>query len=239
MTTLSIRDDDLPNHENRFKNGLRMEIETRKVRRQKKLEIIASIRFGVEQVSIRYGKAEFGIKKAKLRVNLTGGQVPLENINLKTKLETEEDITLQQETTQQNNIRSNIGWKNPEINAGCTTINKDKKKYVIKNYLVKTEGGLSNPTWIFETSTNNDILEGLVQKISLAIVNITKSPCELNINFEIENPEDICLVNGKIFSFDNITKKQTAIIERIIARMFLNRAIQEKPYLSQAKLKYE
>lgn len=235
MTTLS--DPDLPGHENRFKNGLRMEIETKKVRMKKQFDLIASIRFGVEQVSIRYGKAEFAIKKAKLTVNLTNGEVPLKNINLDKKLETEEEIKVKQEEAEEGNIGINVGWKNSGINASCKKISKNGQEYVVKEYLVKTEGGLTDPTWIFTTKTNNDILEGLLQKKSLATVNITKNPCELNITFEIENPEDICLVNGEIFNFKDLEKKRAAIIERKIAHKFLDKVIKQKPYLSKAELK--
>ncbi|MDJ0901485.1 MAG: hypothetical protein QNJ55_22015 [Xenococcus sp. MO_188.B8] len=223
--------------DNRFENCLRMEFETKQVTRTQ-FDLIASIRFGIEQVSIHYGKAQFAIKKGKLKVNLVNGEVPLKNIKLYKILETKEEIKSQQGVTQEDNTGVNLGWKNPGIYAGSKKTKQNGQEYIVKEYLVKTKGGLSDPVWIFEATANNDILEGLLQQTSLATVNVTGNPCVSLITFEVENTEDICLLNGDTFLRKNVDKKKMLVIERKIVRRFLDELLQEKTYLSRVKLVY-
>ena len=219
--------------ENRFPNCVRMELEIKPID-EDSFDLVANIRFGEYTIQTNsYGEATFGLRKGKLKVDLTNGQVPLKNIKLDKEFKTEVEIKFQQLEEKERQFGGNVGFK-----AGVSAASKKNRtagqELIIKKYQVRTEGGNTDPCWVFEAQYQ-DFLEGLLQDAELATVDTLERPCTLIVTFNI-NIEDIYLINGKFLGIKNITKKKLTIVERWIATYWIKNFLQNQSYLSRVEL---
>ncbi|MEM9273804.1 MAG: hypothetical protein AAGA80_12675 [Cyanobacteria bacterium P01_F01_bin.143] len=220
--------------DNRFPNCVRMELEIKPID-DDSFDLVANIRFGEHTIRTNsYGEATFGFRKGKLKVELDQGEIPLKNIKLDKRFQTEIEIEFKQQEGKEKQFGGNVGWR-----AGGSAASKKTKtegqEFKYKEYQVRTEGGNADPCWIFEAKYQ-EFLEGLLQDTELAIVDVTEKPCRLVAIFNIEAIEDICLTNGKLLGIKNITKKRLAIVERWIANYWIENLLQNQSYLSRVEL---
>ena len=247
MTNTSLRP------ENRFPRCLRMELDLSLIQqkgiieriRQTKLEqiyLILNIHFGEHQEEIHYGSGNvtFGIKRGELRIKLINGEVPLKNIKLKDEFPTVIETEIQKELERERQSGVKVVFKNPDITAGSKITKKEVEKIKNKEYQVRTGGGkVDEPIWVFEAKTDKAILEGLIQDTKLTTIDVKSKPCHLIATFIVKNTQDICITNGELLWSKNIIKKRSKIIERGLARLFLNEILNQKSYLSRQELVHE
>ncbi len=212
-----------------------MELKTRRIN-EAQFDLVANIRFGKHRIPINNGEAVFGLRKGKLKVLLTNGKVPLENIKLNGEFQTEVEITVKEGKETGGQIDGKLGGKSQGIGGSVKSASKQEKELSYKDYQVSTEGDLQDPTWVFEVKTNKEILEGLLKSADLAEVQVNAKPFSLTATFEVENNQDIHLVNGSLLWQTNITKKKIAILERSIVNRWLKEILNEKAYLSLQEL---
>ncbi|MEL6440121.1 MAG: hypothetical protein AAFQ80_12800 [Cyanobacteria bacterium J06621_8] len=212
-----------------------MELSTKRIN-EAQFDLVADIRFGKHEIPIRrYGRAIFGLKKGKLIVKLTNGETPLRNIKLNKKFQTVVEVKVQQEKGKEGQITGKLGGKTQGIGGETKQSSREGKEYTYKAYQVNTEGGLEDPTWVFECKIEK-FLEGILCESELACIDVKEKPCSLLATFEIKDSDDIYLVNGSLFWQKDITKTKTAVIYRMIVNRLVEELLQEKPYLSRQEL---
>jgi hypothetical protein len=212
------------------------------LKKPEQIDLILNIYFGEHQEEIHYGSGNvtFGLKRGELKIELINGEVPLKNIQLKAEFQTVVETEVQEEKGGERQIGVQGALKTAGINAGSKTAKKKSVKVKTLEYQVRTGGGTPNePSWIFEVKTSRQILEGLLQKTDLATIDVKSKPCRLVATFTLRKTEDICITNGELLWSKNITKKKIAVIERTIARRWLNEILNQKPYLSRVELVHE
>jgi hypothetical protein len=250
----------LPDPENRFPNCVRMELEISPIQPQgifnkifnklclkepEQIDLILNIHFDEQQEEIHYrsgnvGNITFGLKRGELKIELIDGEVLLKNIKLKNDFQTVVETEVQEEKGGEGQIGAQGALKSAGINVGTKTAKKKSVKVKTLESQVRTGGGTPDkPSWIFEVKTSKDILQGLLQKTELAIIDVKSKPCRLVATFVVRKTEDICITNGELLWSKNITKKKIAVIQRTIARLLLNEILNQKPYLSRVELVHE
>lgn len=222
--------------ENRFPNCVRVELEIRPID-EDSFDLVADIRFGEQRIRTnKYGEVTFGLRRGRLKVELDKGKVPLRNIKLDKVFQTEVEVKVQQVEGQEKKVGGNLGFKAGASAVGTSTSSAGQE-FSYKEYRVRTEGEQTDPCWVFEAEYM-DFLEGLLREAELATVNVLEKPCRLIATFEVRNIEDICLKDGKLLGIKNITKKKLAVVERWIAKRWIEEALKDKPYLSRVELAY-
>lgn len=212
-----------------------MELETKGID-EACFDLVAVIRFGQHKIPLkRYGEAIFGLRKGKLIVRLINGEVPLRNIKLDKEFQTEIAIKDQQEEGKEWQLMGKFGGRTQGIGAETKKASKEGQEYTYKDYQVKTEGGLEDPTWVFICKIEK-FLDGKLPETELATVNIKGKPCNLIATFEVDDSDDIYLVDGSLFWQKKITKKKSSAIYRMIVNRFVEELLREKPYLSRQEL---
>ncbi len=204
-------------------------------REPEQLDLVLNIRFGEHSEEIFGGSVTFGLKRGELKVELTNGEVPLENIKLDNKFQTVVQKKVQVETASESQIGAAV-TANPGVRASSRETKKTAENVEYKEYQVRTKGGLKDPTWVFEVKTDKEILQGLLQDAELAIIDVKAKPCSLVATFNVTRPEDLRLTDAQWLWRKNITKKKLAVIERGIVRHFLEKKVKLEPYLSRVDL---
>lgn len=69
-------------------------------------------------------------------------------------------------------------------------------------------------------------------------MDVLEKPCRLVAVFEVGKIEDIFLKDGQALGIKSITKKKLTIVERWIAKRWIEEALNDKPYLSRVELAY-
>lgn len=238
----------LPDCEDRFPNCLRMElaiepIETKgflqKIwhKKPKQIDLSLNLHFGEHEEQIESGSVSFRIKRGKLKLELTNGEVPPQNIKLKyecqTLVEIEEEEAGGNETEREESAVSNL-----EIGINFPGTERSNKKVQTWDYLVYSQGGLHDPTWIFVPKVDKQFLQGSLQNADLATVEIVDRPCRLIATFKVTKPDDIALTRFPARSQKNLSKKKIAIIERGIVRRFLDEKLKNPDYISRVESIY-
>jgi hypothetical protein len=97
-------------------------------------------------------------------------------------------------------------------------------------------GSKENPVWVFGVDKDELVLRGLLKNALLTNLNVTAKPCAVEATFQVL-PRDVYLTEAEGLWPKNISKKKIVVIERAIARRFLERKL--KPYLSRQILRYD
>lgn len=221
--------------ENRYPSCIWIDLSTRRID-EARFDLIANLRFGQHEISIRNGKAIFGLKKGKLKVLLENGEVGVKDIHLDRVFATEISFKIENKQEAGAQIGAKLGGKTEGISANINQASTAGKEYEYKEYQVHTEGYLNDPTWIFQVKTERDILQGLLQNADLATVTLQAKPFTATATFEVMDDDDVYLIDGSLLWQKNITQIKIAVLERSIVKRWLNFALQEKPYLSQQVL---
>jgi hypothetical protein len=109
-------------------------------------------------------------------------------------------------------------------------------KFQFTSCQVTTKNSQENPVWVFEVERGQPVLKGLVKNALLATMTVTAKPCCVEATFEV-SPRDVYVTEAEGLWPQNISKKRRAVIERAIARRFLERKL--KPYVSRQELRYD
>jgi hypothetical protein len=243
-----------PDNINRFPNCVRMELELKPIlpkglkgilkglkgilKGAEQLDLVLSIRFGEHTEEIIGGKVTFGLRRGELRVNLNNGEVPLKNIKLADKFQTEIETELQEELGKEDQVGISLSDK-PGFSASGKDTEKVSEKVKYLQYQFSTEGNRNSPTWIFvAVRIEEQILQGLLQETELATVDIKGKPCSVVATFGVTKLGDICLTDAEWLWVRNITKIRMAVIERAIVRNFFEDRLQQETYLSKVELSY-
>lgn len=242
MTTTS------PISENRFPDCVRMELEVVPVLPEnplelkapvaKQVELVLDIRFGEHLEPLDNGSVTFGLKRGELRIKLDNGSVPLRNIKLSNLFSIAIEKQLQQEDSTERQESGNITL-NPGATISSKQSNKNAATLKLQDYQVNTRGTAEEPIWIFETKVDNQLLQGLLQAVNLATVNLTARCLYLEATFTASIPKDIQIVDANWLWTKKITKKKTAVIEKAMVRHLLEKVINQKAYLSRVEVCYE
>lgn len=182
--------------ENRFPDCYRMELEIHPVEESnfinrlqrtdlKQLNLIGNIRFGEHKEEIHYGggSVSFGIKRGKLTVEITGGEVLLKNVFLKDYLPLEIEVEQQIGISQELNVGAKTSADKTFL-ASAKAESTSAKKFKIKEHKVKNSGDLKNPSWTFNANSHEKFLQGSLEtNTKLAVVDIKSTPCHLITTF--------------------------------------------------------
>jgi hypothetical protein len=206
-------------------------------REPEQIDLILNIHFGKHREEVSGGSVTFGLKRGELKVELTNGEVPLKNIKLKDEFQTVVEIEVQEEKASEEQVGATVAVT-PGLAATWRETGKTAEKVKYQAYQVSTKGELNDPIWVFEVKTNEEILQGLLQNTELATIDVKTKPCCLVATFYVMEPEDICLTDAQWFLTKQIPKKKMAVIERRIVRLFLEKKLKQKPYLSRVELAY-
>jgi hypothetical protein len=128
----------LPNHEDRFPNCVRMELELVPVTSSgliiqtsqidpMQVDLVLNINFGEHQEPLERGYVTFGLKRGELRLTLTKGEVPLKNIKLGGRYQTEVEKEVDEEKELEKQAVGNVG-----INLGGSATSKQSDKITYK-----------------------------------------------------------------------------------------------------------
>jgi hypothetical protein len=192
-----------------------------------------TLRFGEQTEDFSRGAISFGLSRGKLKLELTDVKLLMETVKLTPKFFAEIIVE---------NVRENSeeGEKGVEVkvSGGVTgkqrTVTKNSTKYQDVINQVYLQGTEESPIWTFyaksanapEQTTNNLILQGLLQQESLGILEITGNSPRIAAFFRFDNedikitkepatlPQSFRLKNEKRESFYN----QSKIIEWVRAK---------------------
>lgn len=211
-------------------------------REPEQLDLILNIHFGEHQEEIHYGSGNvtFGIKRGELTIKLTNAEIPLKNIKLEDKFQIVVETELQEERGGEIQTGVQVVLKNPGVTASKRIGNKKLEKIKNKEYQVRFGGGtLNQATWKFEVTDKQEILKGQLRNTKLAAIDVKSRPCHLVITFNVNKLKYICITNGELFGSKDIVKQKIAVIQRAIARAWLDEILSQEPYLSRQELEYK
>ena len=174
------------------------------------------------------------MRKGRLRVELDKGKVPLRNIKLDKVFQTEVEVKVQRGEEEEGQVGGQTGLRGG-VSVGRRQTSSEGQEFNYKEHQVRTEGGEADPCWVFEAKYQ-EFLEGLLREAELARVDLLAKPCRVNAVFEVGRIEDICLKDGQVLGIKSITKKKLTIVERWIAKHWIKKALNDKPYLSRVEL---
>lgn len=187
------------------------------------------------------GRIKFGLKGGKLKLKLENGEIPRESSKLAGLIEfsiqkpsqSPQGSENQSDTTKTSFTGSQ---RVTTVNSGINQTKGRTENLQFSVCQVTINGSQENPTWIFEVEKGEPVLKGLLNNVLLATLNVTEKPYCVEATFEV-SPQDVCVTEAEGLWSRNISKKRSAVIERAIARRFLERKL--KPYLSRHKLRYD
>lgn len=194
------------------------------------IDLKLTLRFGEYEIKVLGGTVRFGLKGGKLKLKLVNCRIPIEKMGLTAEFENKIDIEVQQEN-----------GKEAEINAATASSIKAKKtnkiasKAKYKLWQCHAIGTETNPIWIFEAKTVEQILKGQLTEEQLGTVEIVTKPCVIKANFEVKNQRDLYLIESQgWFKAENLSRNASALLTR---EMYL-RIIEPKlqPFLSQFEI---
>jgi hypothetical protein len=109
---------------------------------------------------------------------------------------------------------------------------KRSEEYQDKKCGVKTEGGESDPSWIF-TAITEEVLDGLLRDTTLATIDVTKNPCTIVSTFQKPELKDIKISESPWY-FTNFVNKQKTLLQQKVIRQVFEKIFEKCDYLSQS-----
>ena len=210
------------------------------------INLYLTLEFNEQRELLFGGRIKFGLKGGELRLKLENAEFLLESREMAgmVKLAVHNDI--QQESSRNHStIAVSLAESKPGVKANSDTKKTDRKtdssevatcQVQFIDCQVTTKGSQENPTWVFEVKTGQPVLKGLLKNAKLGTLDMTAKPCRIEATFEVL-PQDVYITEAEGLSPKHISKKRRAVIERAIARRFLERKL--KPYLSRQVLQYD
>ncbi len=201
------------------------------------LKLHLTIQFKEQRELLVGGYIKFGLKGGKLRVKLKNAEIPVASKQLGRSYE----LAVQKKKQPQNVSinQSNIEAGSPD-QPGVTTNSPNKtvetEQLPLISCQVSVKGTPDRPVWVFEVDKGGSVLKGILKNTVLATLDITAKPCDIEATFEV-SPRDVHLSEAQGLWPKEISKKKSVVIERAIARRFLEKEL--KPYLSRQALRYE
>lgn len=204
------------------------------------IELHLTIQFREQRELLVGGHIKFGLKGGRLRIKLQNAQIPLAASEVERSFELSIPKKKQPPAVSQN--QSDVAAFLPENKLGVklnltaqkTAQRSDQYQFIPCQVTVK--GSQENPTWVFTVDRSESILKGLLKNVVLTTLDIRDLPCCVDATFEVL-PQDVYLTEAEGLWPKHISKKRTVVIERAIARRFLEEKL--KPYLSRQKLQYD
>lgn len=183
---------------------------------------------------------KFGLKGGKLKLKLSNGEILWESSSLAglVELSMEKQSQHPQDIEHQSDTNASLTKSKPvvKVNSGTNQIAGKIEKFQLSVCQVTLQGSQENPAWTFSVERGKPVLKGLLKSVFLATLNVTEKPCCVEATFEV-SPRDVYMTEAEGLWPKNISKKRSAVIERAIARRFLERKLQ--PYLSRHQLRYD
>lgn len=199
-----------------------------------------TLQFNEQRELVIGGRIQFGLKGGQLKLKLVNGEIPIESrmLNGLVKLSAEKPRQQQHSSQPQSPTKDALSKNPPLVNAAPsanqTPENTDKFQPSVCQ--VTIQGSEENPTWVFEVTKDELVLNGLLKNVLLATLNVTGKPCYVEATFEV-SPRDVYMIEAEGLLPKNLSRKKMAVIERAIIRRFLERKL--KPYLSRHELRYD
>lgn len=193
-----------------------------------------TIRFGEQEIPVKFGTIKFGLRGGELKLNLTNCKIPLENLEFTPKLLANIEIEEQKE-----NSKATENTAILTLRGGATRkrskANKESFKLKDEVYQVYTKGTEESPIWVFQIQTNKEIFIGGWKKEKIGIAEVNAKPYTVEAIFEVQD-EDIRLTSATGIWSKNIGRNKIAWIQR----EYLLRCVrpQLQPYISLARLSY-
>lgn len=187
------------------------------------LELLLSISFSGEQeveipagmrLGLPGGRATFGICRGQLRFELGNCKLPYEKTALLKPFNVSIDVERQ---------RTRVS----KMQVGMNTSDRSLRER-LDVFQVKRLGAEESPAWIFETGGEDIVLDGLLKKTLLGILQIDGLPCTLKASFTARG-EDIRLTWGELGLTQNIHRNKLAVIERAIVLRYFKSLVESKP----------
>lgn len=230
-------------HHNPFPDWLRMEMKVKQKQnapfKPKQIDLVANIRFGTHTLNTYFGPITIGLNKGKLQTVIKNGKVPLGNIHLVNYLTLERDVQVKEEVTNETQfgVKGEVNVSDQRKIGGSLGAEKKigqkrSEEYQDKKYGVKTEGGESDPIWIF-TSITGEVLEGLLQEATLATIDVTKNPCTVVSTFQKPELKDIERIESSGLLTNFIDKKRKTIIHQLVIKKAFKKIFKNRAYLSK------
>lgn len=206
----------------------------------KQIQLRLTLQFREQRELLVGGHIKFGLKGGKLRIKLQNAQFPLLASEVERSFELSVQKKRQPPAASQNpsdltpalpenkqGVKANIAAQKPAQKT-------DSVQFVSCQVTVK--GSQENPIWVFTVDKNESVLKGLLKNVVLTTLDITAKPCCVDATFEV-SPQDVYLTEAEGLWPQHISKKRSVVIERAIARRFLEEKL--KPYLSRQELRYD
>lgn len=184
---------------------------------EQEIEIPAGRKLGLPD-----GKAKFGICRGQLRFELGSCNLPLENTALSKPFKISMEV--EQQKTSANEVQAGMKLMIPSISAKRTEGLTEKA--TVEVFQVKKIGSEETPAWVFEAYGKDKVLDGLLKKTLLGVLNINELPCTLTADFTARG-EDIQITWGELGLVKDIHRNILAVIERAIVRRYLKLLIEE------------
>ncbi|CCI15878.1 hypothetical protein MICAF_1620006 [Microcystis aeruginosa PCC 9807] len=231
---------------NPFPDWLRMEMKVKQKQnapfKPKQIDLVADIRFGTHTLKTPVGEIKIGLNKGKLQTVIENGKVPLGNIHLVNHVTLQRDVKIKEEVTNETQFgvkgEVNVSGQ-PKIGGSLGAEKKIGQKrseeYQDKKYGVKTEGGESDPIWIF-TPITGEVLEGLLQDTLLATIDVTKNPCTVISTFQKPEPEDIKILEAPLYFTNFMSENKQTILQQLVIKQSLKKILENCDYLSQISM---
>ncbi len=181
------------------------------------------------------GKIKFGIRRGKLKLNLTNCSLPLDKVDLCDKFQQTIGVEIQEEIAKEIQVgvsaAGTLGEK-PSCTgtgtAGWKTGDKTTQKRQFVDWQVHKTGGEQDPEWQFAQKARKGSLTGTIQRESLGIISGQAAPYQLLATFDID-ATDVELTWGDVVYTKNITQNKLAMIERIIALKYIREQLNSQP----------
>lgn len=190
------------------------------------VDLKLTVRFGEYEIKVLGGTVRFGLKRGNLKLKLENCKMPIEDMKLIAEFEDKIDMEIQQEE-----------GKEAEVNVARASsfkvkkINKTGSRTKYTTYQFHTKGTETEPIWVFEAKTAEQILKGQITKALLGSVEIISKPYSIKGNFEIKNQCDLHLFESMgWFKAKNLSRNATAILAREMYLRIIEPELQ--PFLS-------
>ncbi len=206
------------------------------------IDLYLTLQFNEQRDMLPGGRVKFGLRGGQLRLKLENGEIPWVSSEITGSVELSAlNTTLQQPSRyRQSGVEVTLPESQAEVKENLSISTKETLGRIdqVQTLVcqVSTKGSQENPAWVFEAGTGEPVLKGLLKNAKLGTLNVTGKPCRVEAIFEV-SPSDVYMTKAEGLWPTNISKKRSAVIERAIARRFLERRL--KPYLSRQELRYD
>ncbi|HEY9821011.1 MAG TPA: hypothetical protein V6D35_09580 [Candidatus Sericytochromatia bacterium] len=201
------------------------------------IKLLLTLQFREQRELLVDGHIKFGLKGGELRLKLKNAHVPLASSELEPSFKLSVQKKKQDKEATESPIdveaESQPGVK-ADPNTNKTTGRTDPFPFI--SCQVAQMGSKENPVWVFGVDKDELVLRGLLKNALLTNLNVTAKPCSVEATFQVL-PRDVYLTQAEGLWPKNMSKKKIVVIERAIARRFLERKL--KPYLSRQILRYD